>query len=146
MHCIYLSDQLSVLAHICCLISVIGISTKSCISASLIITCIFYWHSSWFLDGRTSILVFIIARCAMCNRQISAKANLIHCCLITSFDVTIFLPHCVGDISDKLLFTLSMLISILKTPTQNFHGNKLLGENQLNPIILIGHFDINTRS
>ena len=36
MHCIYLSDQLLVLAYIRCLILVIGISAKSCIGAPLV--------------------------------------------------------------------------------------------------------------
>ena len=36
IHCIYLSDWLSVSAYICCLISVIGILIKSCIGAPFV--------------------------------------------------------------------------------------------------------------
>ena len=51
MHCIYLSDWLSVSAYICCLISVIGISAKSCISAPLLYNHVYAYKWTYATHG-----------------------------------------------------------------------------------------------
>ena len=57
MHCIYLSDRLSVSAYICCLISVIGISAKSCIGAPLLIANLCRPHISAYTPVQDLMIV-----------------------------------------------------------------------------------------